>query len=118
MDALGDPTRRAIIDRLLGGPMPVGELARDFPISRPAISQHLRILKERASASSTAPWATDGSTRWIRTASPNCARTSIGSGLTRLLLSRKRRNSAPQGGAMTSVTEAVVRKTITVSASP
>jgi DNA-binding transcriptional ArsR family regulator len=45
MDALGDPTRRAIIDRLLGGPMPVGELARDFPISRPAISQHLRILK-------------------------------------------------------------------------
>jgi DNA-binding transcriptional ArsR family regulator len=45
MDALGDPTRRAIIDRLLGGPMPVGELARDFPISRPAISQHLRVLK-------------------------------------------------------------------------
>jgi len=45
MDALGDPTRRAIIDRLLGGAMPVGELARDFPISRPAISQHLRILK-------------------------------------------------------------------------
>ena len=45
MDALGDPTRRAIIERLLSGPMPVGELARDFPISRPAISQHLRILK-------------------------------------------------------------------------
>ena len=45
MDALGDPTRRAIIERLLRGPMPVGELARDFPISRPAISQHLRILK-------------------------------------------------------------------------
>ena len=46
MDALGDPTRRAIVERLLGGPMPVGELARDFPISRPAISQHLRILKD------------------------------------------------------------------------
>jgi DNA-binding transcriptional ArsR family regulator len=45
MDALGDPTRRAIIERLLSGPMPVGELARDFPMSRPAISQHLRILK-------------------------------------------------------------------------
>ena len=45
MDALGDPTRRAIIERLLSGPMPVGELARDFPRSRPAISQHLRILK-------------------------------------------------------------------------
>jgi DNA-binding transcriptional ArsR family regulator len=46
MDALGDPTRRAILERLLNGPMPVGELARDFPVSRPAISQHLRILKQ------------------------------------------------------------------------
>jgi DNA-binding transcriptional ArsR family regulator len=45
-DALGDPTRRAILDRLLNGPLPVGELARDFPVSRPAISQHLRILKQ------------------------------------------------------------------------
>lgn len=46
LDALGDPTRRAILDRLLGGPMPVGQLASDFPISRPAISQHLKILKD------------------------------------------------------------------------
>jgi len=46
MDALGDATRRAILERLLSGPMPVGELAREFPISRPAISQHLRVLKE------------------------------------------------------------------------
>jgi len=46
LDALGDPTRRAILARLIGGPLPVGELARDFPISRPAISQHLRVLKE------------------------------------------------------------------------
>jgi DNA-binding transcriptional ArsR family regulator len=45
MDALGDPTRRAILERLLQGPLPVGELARDFPVSRPAISQHLRVLK-------------------------------------------------------------------------
>jgi DNA-binding transcriptional ArsR family regulator len=45
MDALGDPTRRAILDRLLNGPVAVGELARDFPVSRPAISQHLKILK-------------------------------------------------------------------------
>jgi DNA-binding transcriptional ArsR family regulator len=44
--ALGDPTRRAILVKLLEGPLPVGELARDFPISRPAISQHLRILKK------------------------------------------------------------------------
>jgi DNA-binding transcriptional ArsR family regulator len=46
LDALGDPTRRAILARLLDGPLPVGTLANDFPISRPAISQHLRILKE------------------------------------------------------------------------
>ena len=46
MDALGDATRRAILERLLSGPMPVGELAREFPISRPAISQHLRVLKQ------------------------------------------------------------------------
>jgi DNA-binding transcriptional ArsR family regulator len=46
MDALGDPTRRAILERLLEGPLPVGELARDFPVSRPAISQHLRVLKD------------------------------------------------------------------------
>lgn len=43
---MGDTTRRAILARLLKGPMPVGKLARDFPVSRPAISQHLRILKE------------------------------------------------------------------------
>jgi len=46
LDALGDPTRRAILERLLPGPQPVGALARGFPVSRPAISQHLRILKD------------------------------------------------------------------------
>jgi|SRR5690348_11446510 len=46
LDALGDPTRRAILSQLLRGPMSVGELARRFPISRPAVSQHLRILKD------------------------------------------------------------------------
>jgi DNA-binding transcriptional ArsR family regulator len=46
LDALGDPTRRSILERLMNGPQPVGELARDFPVSRPAISQHLRILKD------------------------------------------------------------------------
>ena len=45
LDALGDPTRRAILERLLQGPQPVGELARNFTVSRPAISQHLRFLK-------------------------------------------------------------------------
>src|SRR5262249_23592179 len=46
LDALGDPTRRAILARLIRGPLPVGEIAREFPVSRPAISQHLRVLKE------------------------------------------------------------------------
>jgi DNA-binding transcriptional ArsR family regulator len=46
LDALGDATRRAILARLVeNGPLPVGELAREFPMSRPAISQHLRVLK-------------------------------------------------------------------------
>ena len=45
-DALGDSTRRAILDRLLSGPVSVGTLSTAFPISRPAISQHLRILKD------------------------------------------------------------------------
>jgi DNA-binding transcriptional ArsR family regulator len=45
MDALGDATRRAILEQLLARPMPVGELAKAFPVSRPAISQHLAVLK-------------------------------------------------------------------------
>ena len=46
IDALGDPTRRAIFERLRSGPLPVVELARGLPVSRPAVSQHLRVLKE------------------------------------------------------------------------
>lgn len=44
--ALGDPTRRAIFERLAVRPLPVGELADAFPVSRPAVSQHLRVLKD------------------------------------------------------------------------
>lgn len=44
--ALADPTRRAILSRLAEGPASVGDLARPFSISRPAISQHLRVLRE------------------------------------------------------------------------
>ncbi|MGH3321525.1 MAG: ArsR/SmtB family transcription factor [Streptosporangiaceae bacterium] len=46
LDALGDPTRRSILERLTLGPQPVGVLAEQLPISRPAVSQHLRVLKE------------------------------------------------------------------------
>jgi DNA-binding transcriptional ArsR family regulator len=45
MNALGDPTRRAIFEQLADGPKPVGELAKALPVSRPAVSQHLRVLK-------------------------------------------------------------------------
>jgi DNA-binding transcriptional ArsR family regulator len=44
--ALADPTRRAIFERLGDGPRSVGALARGLPISRPAVSQHLKQLKE------------------------------------------------------------------------
>jgi DNA-binding transcriptional ArsR family regulator len=46
LDALGDRTRRAILQCLRDGPKPVVEIARGMPVSRPAVSQHLKILKE------------------------------------------------------------------------
>lgn len=44
--ALHDPTRRAVLERLRDGPRPVGEIARGLPVTRPAVSQHLKVLKE------------------------------------------------------------------------
>jgi len=44
--ALGDPTRRAIFERVAEHPRAVGELASELPVSRPAVSQHLKVLKE------------------------------------------------------------------------
>jgi DNA-binding transcriptional ArsR family regulator len=46
LSALGDPTRRAIFERLADRPRAVGELARELPVSRPAVSQHLKVLKD------------------------------------------------------------------------
>jgi DNA-binding transcriptional ArsR family regulator len=46
LTALGDPTRQAILDQLSDGPRAVGELAADLPVSRPAVSQHLKVLKD------------------------------------------------------------------------
>jgi DNA-binding transcriptional ArsR family regulator len=45
LDALGDGTRRRVVELLRHGPMPVGELAEHLPVSRPAVSQHLKVLK-------------------------------------------------------------------------
>src|SRR5579872_4274360 len=44
--ALGDPTRRRIFEQLKSGPQAVGAIARGMPVSRPAVSQHLKVLKE------------------------------------------------------------------------
>ena len=44
--ALGDPTRLAIVERLTDRPSAVVDLARELPVSRPAVSQHLRVLKD------------------------------------------------------------------------
>jgi len=46
MSVLAEPIRQRIFDRLADGPRPVGELAADLPISRPAVSQHLKVLKD------------------------------------------------------------------------
>jgi DNA-binding transcriptional ArsR family regulator len=46
LDALGDPTRREIFELLRNGPKAVGEIAKHVPVSRPAVSQHLRVLKD------------------------------------------------------------------------
>jgi DNA-binding transcriptional ArsR family regulator len=52
--ALGDPTRRAIIERLARGPSAVVDIASGLPVSRPAVSQHLKVLKEAGLVSETA----------------------------------------------------------------
>jgi DNA-binding transcriptional ArsR family regulator len=44
--ALADPTRRRVLERLSAGPRAVGEIAEGLPVSRPAVSQHLKVLKE------------------------------------------------------------------------
>jgi DNA-binding transcriptional ArsR family regulator len=54
LDALGDPTRRAVLELLAGGRKAVGELAQELPVSRPAVSQHLRVLKDAGLVTSEA----------------------------------------------------------------
>src|SRR5689334_17483317 len=46
LSVLAEPIRQAIFDRLADGPRPVGELAAELPVSRPAVSQHLKVLKD------------------------------------------------------------------------
>jgi DNA-binding transcriptional ArsR family regulator len=60
--ALADPTRREIFERLARRPRPVGELADELPVSRPAVSQHLRVLSDAGLVVATK----DGSRRLYR----------------------------------------------------
>jgi DNA-binding transcriptional ArsR family regulator len=46
LDALGDPTRRSVFELLRRGPRSVGDLAAELPVSRPAVSQHLKVLHD------------------------------------------------------------------------
>jgi DNA-binding transcriptional ArsR family regulator len=46
LTALAEPTRRAIVEALADGPLPVGQLARRLPVTRPAVSQHLKVLRD------------------------------------------------------------------------
>ena len=46
LTALSDPTRRLVFERILGAPRPVASIAEGLPVSRPAVSQHLKVLKE------------------------------------------------------------------------
>ncbi|GAA3847991.1 MULTISPECIES: ArsR/SmtB family transcription factor [Streptomyces] len=62
LGALGDPTRRAIVERLAERPRAVGELADELPVSRPAVSQHLKVLKSAGLVSERA----DGTRRIYR----------------------------------------------------
>lgn len=73
--ALADPTRRDILDRLARGPLTVGELAASYEMSRPAVSQHLRVLEDAGLIDRTADaqWrrcslredGLDGATAWL-----------------------------------------------------
>ncbi|MFI7604151.1 ArsR/SmtB family transcription factor [Micromonospora sp. NPDC049366] len=54
LEALGDPTRRTIFESLATGPRSVAEIANGLPVSRPAVSQHLKVLRDAGLVSSTA----------------------------------------------------------------
>jgi DNA-binding transcriptional ArsR family regulator len=62
LDALADPTRRAVFERVARAPSAVAAIAQDMPVSRPAVSQHLKVLKEAGLVTDSA----DGTRRIYR----------------------------------------------------
>jgi DNA-binding transcriptional ArsR family regulator len=69
LEALADPTRRTVFERLRSGPLAVVDIARDLPVSRPAVSQHLRVLKDAGLVSDHA----EGNRRVYRVETPALA---------------------------------------------
>jgi predicted transcriptional regulator len=95
LDALGDPTRRSVFERLRGGARSVGEIAEGMDVSRPAVSQHLKVLKEARLVVDRA----EGTRRLYvveAQASKRCAVGSTDSGMQRSLRSRKQQNGRPK----------------------
>ena len=115
LDALGDATRRSIFESLKSGPRSVGELADGLPVSRPAVSQHLRVLKEAGLVSDRK----DGTRRVYRVEPGRAARAAR---LLRQLLGARRstasREAGTKGGRMSTMTTEAIRKTVLVDFAP
>jgi DNA-binding transcriptional ArsR family regulator len=99
LEALGDGTRRAILERLRAGPQPVVEIARGLPVGRPAVSQHLKVLKEAGLVADQAV-----GTRRVYRVNPeglrgleDYARSFWSAALTRYRRAARRRSEAPAG---------------------
>ena len=74
--ALADPVRRSLLAELAGEPCRVVDLAASRPISRPAVSKHLRLLLEAGAVTVAGPRGGSATTRWTVRRSPRCRRTS------------------------------------------
>ena len=114
LDALGDATRRAILSRLAAGPAPVGELARALPVGRPAVSMHLRVLKDAGLVNDHAV----GTRRLYRLRPDGLARLRehLDWYWAQALVAYKEAAEQASGGAMTEQPEISVAKTVTVEA--
>ena len=115
LDALGDATRRSIFESLKSGPRSVGELADGLPVSRPAVSQHLRVLKEAGLVSDSK----DGTRRLYRIEPDGLLRDARL--LRRVLVGGARAlpRGSTKGDRMSStVTTEAIRKTVLVDFAP
>ena len=119
--ALADPTRRRVFEKLSSGPKSVGAIARGLPVSRPAVSQHLRVLKDAGLVADHAE-----GTRRVYSIDPHglgavaqVARSILGRGVARLCRrGRKIGEDAPMNRMNRTIEPAPVRKSVRVGAPP